>query len=453
MQGVQGVAQRRSAKQTTVEAPAVPSVRAVRVMVLDDEEHLARMFASALRDRGYSCDVFTDPLAALEKIKQSSYGLLISDIMMPQMSGIDLMKRVHGIKPGLKVIFITGLSNVETAVEVMKLGASDFIPKPFDLEAFCKRVDIVAQTIEFPAGDASSFQEPDTNFCPNLPGYQVVKRIGTGAMGSVFQARQVALNRLVAVKVIRSSLFTESDAFYRFMREARVAARMNHPNIIQVYDFVRHEGYLFLVMEYFPSRSLSSIVEKWGPLRWRMAVWITAQVARALNHAASQHIVHRDVKPSNILIGKGWHAKLTDFGLAKYTAVIEDAKDEAGSTRVGAVVGTPAFLSPEQAMSLSNIDVRSDLYNLGLCLYYMLEGRAPFTGNVAELIGAHIRRAMPHLTATGVPDKLDTIIQQMTEKDREKRLQTPSQVTAVLRTLVGQSSGPPSQDDLPSLGL
>jgi serine/threonine-protein kinase len=402
-------------------------------MVIDDEEHLARMFASALQQRGYECEAVSDPNQALRRLEQGHFPLIVADIVMPGLDGVALVRRIKAIKPNTRVIFVTGHATVQHAVAAMKLGADDFLTKPFEIETLCRRVAAAAEKVTQLASGPDMVDAPDTNYCPNLPGYQVIKRIGTGSMGSVFQAQQVALGRMVAVKVIRSSLFTDSTAFYRFMREARAGARMNHSNIIQVYDFVRKGAFLYLVMEHFASRPLSQIVDRAGKLPWREALRVASQVARALGHAGARGIVHRDLKPANILVGKHWKTKLTDFGLAKHTSIVHDSEPSEAGTRVGAVVGTPAYLSPEQALAMPSLDVRSDIYSLGICLFFMLEGRPPFAGNVAELIAAHARRPLPALTAPDLPPALPDILDRMTRKNREERFPSPLDLMRALR--------------------
>jgi len=406
----------------------------VSVLVVDDEEHLARMFQTALAERGYRCHAVTSPEDALERIRVGKYDILVADILMPVMNGIELMKEVQAIKPETEVIFITAAASVETAVQTMRMGASDFLPKPFDIRDLCRRVNKVAQkVIGKTSSESATTETPDSLHCPNLPGYRIIKRIGVGSMGSVFQAHQVKLNRLVAVKLIRPSAFKNSRALKRFIQEARAAAKMNHPHIIQAYDLIEQAGYLFLIMEYFPNRPLSDIVEMNGALDWQKAHWICMQIARALVHSSSRGIIHRDVKPSNILVGRKWLAKLSDFGLAKERTIVGEPAADQGATRVGAIVGTPAYLSPEQATAVPDIDVRSDIYSLGLSFYYLLHGKPAFRGNISELLAAQIKSPLPEVTAPGIPGQFSSIIKKMTAKDRNERYQNASEMLLELR--------------------
>jgi CheY-like chemotaxis protein len=423
--------------------PTAPEL-AVPVLVVDDEEYLARMFCQALQERGFPAESATRPAQALERVRDGACRILVSDILMPQMSGLELMREARRLRPDLKVIFITGLRNVETAVEALKTGASDFLPKPFDLAVFVSRVRSVARDLcdKSPpatagAAPAAGGEPAGPGDWPDVPGYYVLRRLGSGAMGHVYQARQAALNRLVAVKLLRTECLARPHYLGRFLREARAAARMNHAHIVRVHDLLRHHGYLCLVMEYFPSRTLNEFVARSGPLPWAKAAWIAVQIADALAHGSARGIVHRDVKPGNILLGNNWHAKLTDFGLAKARTIVSDSDPDGGATRIGAVVGTPAYLSPEQALAMPDVDVRSDIYGLGLCLYFMLEGRNPYCGNVAELVAAQIHQALPELSARSVPPALGQLIRDMTDKNRERRVQSPAQVQHALRRLLG----------------
>jgi len=428
--------------------------RPLRVAVVDDEEHLALMFRNALLEDGCLCDAFFRPRKALSSISAKDYDVLVTDLKMPGIDGIDLMEAAKAIRPNIKVIFVTGDNGLMSAGEAVKVGADEFLAKPFDLTKLCETVRRVASggtRRRSGSGDrktdtgsgplrsderSDSFQEPDTFFCPDIPGYRIIKRIGTGAMGSVFRAEQTNLDRLVAIKVIRPSAFESMTSPRRFTREARAAAKMNHPNIVQVYDLVEREGFLFFVMEYFPSRQLDDIVTRSGRLPLRKALRITLHMAAALQHANAHDIVHRDVKPSNILIGKGWRAKLTDFGLAKKQVVEGGAESQGGITRVGGIIGTPAYISPEQAAALPAIDFRSDIYGLGLCVFFMLEGHDPFSGELAELLAAQIAEPLPDITAPGVPEALKRLLRKMTAKRRDDRISEFGSLIADLRGLL-----------------
>lgn len=412
--------------------PGEPS-RALRgsigVLVLDPEQAAALDLTKALYRRGYNCNAVSCPHKALDMLRGGTYSILIAELNLPVMPGTALMAKLRQLHADVRTVFVSAAANVEMAVEVAKLGAADVIQKPFDLDDLCRRVDALAAEMLPIAPGSGDFQAPDTLHCGDLPGYKIIKRIGAGAMGSVFQARQRNLNRLVAIKVIRGSAFADASAQQRFVIEAHATARMNHPNIIQVYDLIECGGSLFLIMEYFPSRELSQVVAVNGKLSWQRAVSLVRQIAGALVHASSQGIVHRDVKPENILIGKGWAAKLTDFGLAHDLAAPHSRRVEDENF----IVGAPAYLSPEQVCSERHLDVRSDIYSLGICLFYMIEGHDPYRGSVADLLDAHLNELLPPLTVDGVPDSVRTILVRMTAKKRADRYQDAAELLAALR--------------------
>jgi serine/threonine protein kinase len=204
-------------------------------------------------------------------------------------------------------------------------------------------------------------------------GYELKKKIGEGGMGQVYSAYQPALERKVAIKILPRELVDDPTMVRRFQREAKAAAELNHENVIPVYDFGRMGEEYYLVMEYVEGRNLEEILDSQGDIRPDIALKITKQVARALQHAHQHGITHRDMKPNNIMITKAGKAKLADLGLAKRL------DGNGGSiTQTGVIVGTPAFMAPEQITNPKGVDLRTDIYGLGVTLYCMITGGTPF---------------------------------------------------------------------------
>ncbi|HEX7979102.1 MAG TPA: protein kinase, partial [Gemmatimonadaceae bacterium] len=214
--------------------------------------------------------------------------------------------------------------------------------------------------------------------------YDVERELGAGGMGQVLLGRDVALDRPVAIKVIAPDLASSPASRQRFLREARTVARLRHPNIVAVYAAGEADGLLYFVMEYVEGESLRQKVEREGRAegdRVAPAVALLADLARALGYAHAQGVVHRDVKPENVLLDAATgRAMLTDFGVARAFASGNDSGDSA-VTRTGFVVGSPRYMSPEQAVGERELDGRSDIYSLGLVAYEMFAGSAPFTGS------------------------------------------------------------------------
>ncbi|RMG89815.1 MAG: serine/threonine protein kinase, partial [Chloroflexi bacterium] len=201
--------------------------------------------------------------------------------------------------------------------------------------------------------------------------YEIVEQLGQGGMATVYKAYHVALERYVAIKVLHPT-FKEDESFLRrFSREAKVVARLEHPHIVPVYDFARHEGYPYLVMRYIEGETLKDRLAQ-GALSRDEILRIGTAVAEGLDYAHSQGVLHRDIKPSNILLTKGGGVYITDFGLARIT--------QAGQTTLSQdmMMGTPQYISPEQAKGVADLDGRTDVYSFGIVLYEMVTGRVPF---------------------------------------------------------------------------
>src|SRR5690606_23126244 len=201
--------------------------------------------------------------------------------------------------------------------------------------------------------------------------YEILARIGSGAMGTVFKARQKHMNRVVALKVLKPSLARDARYAERLQREARIVAKLNHANIVTGYDLGHEGGYHYFVMEFVEGKSLRQLLGEWGIFPEEQVLDVAIQVAQALDHAFGCGVIHRDVKPANILIDDDGRVKLTDMGLAK-------VESDLALTREGATVGTPQYISPEHARNPQAADIRSDLYSLGATLFHMATGQTPF---------------------------------------------------------------------------
>jgi hypothetical protein len=247
-------------------------------------------------------------------------------------------------------------------------------------------------------------------------------------MGPVFKARQTRLNRIVALKVLKPTLARNAKFVDRLKREARIVASLNHPDIVAGYDLGEEGGYHFFVMEFVEGKSLATLLKEWGAFPQEQVLDVAIRVASALDHAFKKGVIHRDIKPGNILIDAEGRAKLTDMGLAK-------APEDVTITQEGATVGTPQYISPEQARDPTKADVRSDLYSLGATMFHMCTGQPPFVGTtLANVIHEVIHRRAPTAAAINpaVSDGLGLVIKKLLAKDPALRYQTPAELLADL---------------------
>ena len=248
--------------------------------------------------------------------------------------------------------------------------------------------------------------------------YEIHRLIARGGMAQVYLARDRTLDRPVAVKELVPEFATDPAFVERFRREATSAAQLTHPNIVSVYDWGTQDGTYFIVMEYVDGPSLSQLIRRDGALHPRRAAEIAAEVASALGFAHSRDVVHRDVKPGNVLLTSSGQAKVADFGIAR---AMSSADGEL--TQTGSVMGTATYFSPEQAQGLP-VDARADLYSLGVVLYEMVTGRAPFTGDTPLAIAyKHVQDQPPRpsTVSPGVPVGLEAIILKLLAKQPADR--------------------------------
>ncbi|MGA0874286.1 MAG: Stk1 family PASTA domain-containing Ser/Thr kinase [Ilumatobacteraceae bacterium] len=264
--------------------------------------------------------------------------------------------------------------------------------------------------------------------------YEIGKRIGRGGMAEIFQARDILLDRPVAMKVLFPEFATDPAFVERFRREAQAAANLNHPNIVAVYDWGKLNNTYYIAMEYVNGRTLADILKQSGTLTPMQVCDVMSEVASALISAHQNGVIHRDIKPGNILVSTTGQVKVADFGIARALG----AGVEQGLTQTGAVMGTATYFSPEQAQGAST-DQRSDIYSLGVVMYEMLSGVPPFTGENAVAIAykqVH-ERAMPlDQRLTSAPPEVAAIVAKCMEKSPDDRYSSAEEVRDELRRFV-----------------
>lgn len=287
--------------------------------------------------------------------------------------------------------------------------------------------------------DAAPKPKGKTKKVREIGDFRIEKRLGKGGMGEVFLATQKSLDRKVAIKTLAPGLAKRADLVTRFIRECRSMAKLHHNNIVQVYAADTKGGINFVAIEYVDGQSLQDWVDQAGKLSVGDALHVLIVCCRALEHALEKSIIHRDVKPDNVLVTADGVVKVADFGLAK---ALDD--DDQSVTKTGAGMGTPVYMAPEQARSAKTVDHRSDVFALGVMLYYLLTGRFPFDGEtLVEIIEAKEKGKYtpPRQLEPAIPDRLDLIIGKMIATKPEQRY---GDYAELLRDLEGLGLASPS---------
>lgn len=291
-----------------------------------------------------------------------------------------------------------------------------------------------------------------------LGGYRILRELGRGGMGSVYLAKQLSLDRSVALKTIQTEWASNPRVIARFIREAYAAAQLTHHNVVQIYDLGEDTGTNFFSMELVGGGSLDDLIKKSGKLDPKTAACFIAQAARGLKFAHDNGMIHRDIKPANLMLTSDGIVKVADMGLVK-TPQHSDEETSSGEDRnillasarsqvtgQGSTLGTPAYMSPEQAEDATSVDLRADIYSLGCTFYALLTGRPPFLSDSAlEIITKHKTEPLirPDKVVEGVPSQLATIVEKMTAKKPQDRYQDLSGVIIDIESFLGSDSGKP----------
>ena len=276
----------------------------------------------------------------------------------------------------------------------------------------------------------------------NLAGYTIIQRIGEGGMGIVYLGRHESLGRLAAIKFLGAHMVDDKAYIERFLHEARGAAKLNHPNIVQVYDAgSMGEGIYYFIMEYISGKDLGMLLRDTHIFSVPEAIGYVRQATSALGYAHSKQIIHRDVKPDNLMLTAENVIKVGDLGLAKWTG----DEGSGGMTQTGMVMGTPFYISPEQVRGAKDVTVRSDVYSLGATLFHLVTSKIPYDGSSPAVIMAmHLNNPVPEPSKVNPALDRDicAIIRKMMAKKPDDRYQTMDEVDAVLAEYISRSSHP-----------
>ncbi len=277
-------------------------------------------------------------------------------------------------------------------------------------------------------------EELSTLLGQQIPGYHLMEKLGQGAMGVVYKARQASMDRLVAVKLLHPKLAADPEFLHRLTREAHTAAKLSHNNIVQAIDVGSAGPLHYFVMELVEGKTIRQEMDAGKKYTEHEALEIVVQIAQALQHAARRGLVHRDVKPANIVLTADGVAKLADLGMARDAADMAQAKREKGLA-----IGTPYYIAPEQVRGRQDVDVRADMYSLGATLYHMTTGQPPFPGkDVDRLLEAHLSEELtpPDHINQNLSSGLGEVVEFMMAKDRRKRYTTADDLIIDLECLL-----------------
>jgi serine/threonine protein kinase len=272
--------------------------------------------------------------------------------------------------------------------------------------------------------------------------YEIRKKLGEGGMGAVYLAFDPMIEREVAIKVLPPRVASQPKALDRFLTEARATGKLNHPNVIAIYDIAQEEGVYYIVMELVRGGSAAELIDSGDRIDWQRACQIAADASEGLAAAHAAGLVHRDIKPENLMLTDDGVVKVVDFGLAKVVDVTDRA--QLGLTRAGQILGTPHYMSPEQFQGQA-VDARSDVYGLGATLYHLLTGRPPFADatNVVTLLTAHMQKSPPDPAEAdkAIPAAFGDIVRKAMAKDPEQRYRDAAGLAAALQEVLSSAEG------------
>lgn len=436
----------------------------IKVLVIEDDPAIRANIRDLLELQGFEVVLAVNGREGVERFRSERPALVICDLKLPELDGFGVLETLRNEAEGGDTPFIFLSAHAERAQirKGMKLGADDYLPKPFTsrelLDAIQGRLErlerIRSQTppprnstpapfdaeATRPRGgalsnDAHGAAKEDERY----GSYRVVAPLGHGGMGAVYIAEHVLIGKQVAIKVLLPELSQSRESVSRFFNEARSAASIRDPGIVEVFDF----GYdskdnAYIVMELLKGESLRERLtrEPRPPLSFVCSVG--RQIARVMGAAHAQHIVHRDLKPDNIFLVDdpdmplGFRVKVLDFGIAKLGAL---AGPTSIVTKNGALLGTPFYMSPEQCRGLGEVDHRTDIYALGCILYEMVCGHPPFTtGGVGLIIGSHIYQPVPKPSSlvNDVDVELEAVLLKALAKEPNDRYATMQELASAL---------------------
>ena len=333
-----------------------------------------------------------------------------------------------------KSILRRGLATA-AEIEACKSQRKQLVAKENDVPKSLLEIMVEAKVLTRSQMTRLAQESGEANRKFQIPGYQMLQKLGKGSMGVVYKAKQQSVDRVVAIKILLEPLAQNKEFIKRFEREAMIAAKLSHNNVVNAIDAGVIDGHYYFVMEYVEGPTIKDFLDKNKTFDEKEALRITLAIAEALKHAAQRGLIHRDIKPENVILTKEGEVKLADLGLARLTDDDKWVLSEAGMA-----IGTPYYISPEQVRGQTNIDIRADIYSLGATLYHMVTGKVPYGGETPNEV---MRKHVDPNVAIVPPDHLNSrlsgglgmVVETMMAKNREHRYQTPDDLILDIKCL------------------
>jgi serine/threonine-protein kinase len=399
------------------------------ILVVEDEDAIRVLVERVLCCEGYAVDTAGDGLSAHACLQQRRYDLVLLDVHLPGMSGIQLFEYCRRTNPGAEVLIMTADPDVDDAVNTLKQGAFDYLVKPLPMETLRQRVrEALAAGL---VRSAREFPLPPALNRTRVRDFRVIRALGAGAVGELFLVEKDGA--LYALKTLKQKIgkLLDPEALERFQREGRIIAGLKHPNIVRVFELNFGTGSRtpYMLMEYVDGESLHVLIQR-NSLTLPDKIRILGEISAALGAVHAQAILHRDIKPGNVIIAAADRsARITDFGIAHLQDSTLTLPDQ--------ILGTPAYLAPECLLPGGRADERSDLFSLGVLSYELLSGSLPFTGPaVIDVVRAILGGQYTPLrqVAPGIPVALAMIIERLLARDPARRYATAAAVHQELGT-------------------
>lgn len=397
-----------------------------KILIVEQDPGLCAMLAAMLRNSGYRVDTAENVCATMDKLENVKYEVLVLDAEHPEFSKADVLDQIKNY-PTMEVVLLTNHPTMDQAIEFVRNGAFDYIGKPFATERFIKSLyaAVARQRKEYRRRlNHAVFGDCQYDFEDILQDYTLLKVLGNGSSGAVFLVR-LPNNELRAIKILRRAS-TENhfqNLSARFLREAKILSSLSHPHIIKIFEYGIHPvaKLPYMIMEYVDGGTVYDFLKTFPDLNEKLR--IIEEVADALATVHAKGVLHRDVKPPNILMDENGSTRLTDFGVAH----IEDSS----LTIENELVGSPAYFAPEACVKGGLTDERSDIFSLGVLAYELLVGHRPFYGETVSQIMKAItseKPIPPRRLNPEIPPEVETILGKMLAKNKTTRYQKAADI-------------------------